>query len=117
MPPSDHDIQRRAHFRLRYPMPARPVLRAGNEIYYVNEISEGGMRLVLHSDNPQSAAPEQLSGELTLAGERLSIDAQLLRREGREVIMRLAKGIPLSLVLSEQRRLLKAYPRMFGRDE
>lgn len=108
------EAQRRAHFRLRYPDDARPLLCTEQGDFPICEISEGGLRIVLQA--PEARLPERLQGLIELGQERLAIEGRVLRRMGEELVLVLSQGVPLAVMLNEQRRLLRLYPRLFGRD-
>lgn len=108
--------QRRAHFRLRYPDEERLNLSAEEGDYFVCEISEGGMRIVLKTEDSEGIFPERMVGLLCIQEETIAVEGRMLRRDGDETIFVLSEGIPLPLILNEQRRLLRKYPGLFGRD-
>ena len=110
------DAQRRAHFRLRYPQEERLHLITDNGEYLVCEISEGGLRIVLQAQAGATVVPDRLVGLLNIQDETVAIEGRILRRDDKEVVMVLSEGIPLPLVLNEQRRLLRKYPNRFVRD-
>ncbi|MGJ8669452.1 MAG: PilZ domain-containing protein [Oceanococcus sp.] len=112
----DDGIQRRSHFRLRYPEEERLQLCTDEGEFFVCEVSESGLRIVLQSDTSLEHVPDRLVGLLSVQGDTLAIEGRVLRRDGKEAVLVLSEGIPLPLILNEQRRLLRKYPGLFGRD-
>lgn len=112
----DNEAQRRAFFRLPYPHTERPSLMAGDGVYPVSEISEGGMRVVALDQGDVLAQQHQVQGVLRLNQTEVAIHGRVLRQQGEEVVLVLSEGIPLSLMVSEQRRLIQKYPLLFGRE-
>lgn len=45
----NHDDQKRKYYRLKYPVKALPRVRINGNVYHVNEVSEGGLRVTLSS--------------------------------------------------------------------
>lgn len=45
----NHDDQKRKYYRLKYPVKALPRVRINGDVYHVNEVSEGGLRVTLSS--------------------------------------------------------------------
>ncbi len=112
----DNDAQRRAFFRLPYPHAERPSLLADDAVYPVSEISEGGLRVVALDQGDVLARQQDVQGTLRLAGGDVQLHGRVLRQQGEEVVLVLTEGIPLSLMVSEQRRLIRKFPLLFRRD-
>lgn len=112
----DNEAQRRAYFRLLYPQVERPCLLTDGASYPVSEISEGGMRLVAVDQGDELAQQRQIVGILQLPGESVAVEGRVLRKQSEEVVLVLSEGIPLALMVSEQRRLIRKYPAFFGRE-
>lgn len=115
-PTDDNDAQRRAYFRLHYPQTERPSLLTEGANYPVSEISEGGLRLVALDASQELEQQRHLVGILQLSGQSVAVEGRVLRRQHDEVVVVLSDGVPLPLVMSEQRRLIRKYPALFGRN-
>ena len=113
---NDDEPQRRAHFRLRYPHDARPLLLVVEQEFFVSEISEGGMRVVFQAADEALSLPEKITGQLRLGAALIHIDGQPLRRDGDEWVLALSEPIAFPLIMAEQRRLIQKYPALFERD-
>src|SRR4051812_27835552 len=104
--------ERRACYRLRYPVSARPVAYTGNRLYDVAELSETGVRLVFGGAGPAVGAA--VSGYIRFHdGRATRFQGVVLRHEGGEAVLRLAVGVDLARMLAEQRHLLRIYPTMY----
>ncbi|MBM3978737.1 MAG: PilZ domain-containing protein [Planctomycetes bacterium] len=103
----DEQPNRRAHFRLPYPPGAGPVLELGGARFEVTELSEGGLRLAPAADSPAHGA--RVSGVLHFdAGVEQRIEGTVKVADG--VVLILTRGVELSRMLTEQRRILRAFP-------
>ncbi len=115
LPPEFHQVSmsdRRAFFRLRYPITERPRMQMLTRQYVVTEISEGGIRL-----RPTVLADFPVGSELNAVlafhdGESLTVNGTVYRHSGDEVVIRLPKGIPESRIFAEQRYILKKYQHL-----
>lgn len=112
----DDEAQRRAFFRLPYPHTERPSLRVDDTLYPVSEISEGGLRVVALDQSEVLAQQLDVQGTLHLVDAKVDVHGRVLRQQGEEVVLVLSEGIPLSLMVSEQRRLIQKYPSLFRRE-
>jgi hypothetical protein len=96
----------REHYRVAYPTALRPKLLVHGVSFDVVDISERGIRFRLGS----AQAPEpgfELQGVLRFRrGETIAIHGSVLRVDNGEVAARLEEGIPLRVVMEEQRFLL-----------
>jgi hypothetical protein len=96
----------REHYRVAYPTALRPKLLVHGVSFDVVDISERGIRFRLGS----AQAPEpgfELHGVLRFRrGETITIRGAVLRVDQGEVAARLEEGIPLRVVMEEQRFLL-----------
>lgn len=109
----------RAHYRLRYPAPERPVFVAGDHgPHDVVDCSERGFRFV----PPQPGAPLPEIGALALgeirfrSGQVVPVAGVVVRVQDREVAVRLDHTeIPFGVVMHEQLRVRRRYP-FFDRD-
>jgi len=101
--PWAHD---REHYRVAYPTALRPKLLVHGVSFDVVDISERGIRFRLGS----AQAPQpgfELEGVLRFRrGETITVRGSVLRVDQGEVAARLEEGIPLRVVMEEQRFLL-----------
>ncbi len=107
----EHVLERRQHYRIEYPLQARPRLDIGTRAYQVLDVSERGLRLVWESGSTPSVG-WKFHGVLTLAnGDRIKVDGHVLRVEAEQISIQLSSGVPLSRIMSEQLYLLRSYGR------
>jgi hypothetical protein len=96
----------REHYRVAYPTALRPKLLVQGHTFDVIDISERGMRFRLG----QAAAPEpgfEVAGTVRFKrGETCEIRGIVLRVIHGEVATKLEEGIPLRMIMDEQRFLL-----------
>ena len=113
---SSDDSHSRSFYRLRYPKPARPVVRIDGLTYPVVELSESGMRIVV---SPETACPvnSPLTGHVIFSDQSSEVvEGEVLRTEVKdddfsEAILQLTTGVSLKRMLAEQMRIRKQYPR------
>lgn len=110
---SDH----REHFRLRYPESARPLLRCANQGFVVTEISEGGMRLHLADAGNLFDEERAVAGSLLLPSGVIGIIGRPLRLDDDELVLLLERGPSLHVMFEEQKRLIRAFPGLYGKDD
>ena len=106
----------REHYRLRYPVPARPhltiELTGGRpQAFAVTELAEAGCRIVWEQANRECFADAAKVIFCFHDGTRIESHATQLRVESEEMVLSLSPGIPLKVIMSEQRRVLKDFPR------
>lgn len=109
---SDH-IQRREHYRLRYPATDRPRATVDNREARVAEISEGGLRLRL---DPETTVKVGVEISLTVHfpdGENLHVEGLVLRHHGEETVVRLTKGVSFQRMIAEQVWIKEKFPTYF----
>ncbi len=96
----------RAHYRVAYPTALRPKLLVQGHTFEVVDVSERGLRFRLG----QAASPEpgfEVVGTVRFKrGETCHIRGIVLRVVRAEVAVRLEEGIPLRVIMDEQRFLL-----------
>jgi hypothetical protein len=103
----DEQPNRRAYFRLPYPPGAGPILELAGTRFEVTELSEGGLRLAPAAEAPAPGA--HVSGLLRFAGgEEQRIEGTV--KVADNVVLILTRGVDLSRMLSEQHRILRAFP-------
>jgi hypothetical protein len=96
----------REHYRVAYPTSLRPKLLVHGVSFDVVDISERGVRFRLGT----AAAPErgfEVQGVIRFRrGETVTVRGSVLRVVQGEVAVHLEEGIPLRVVMDEQRFLL-----------
>jgi hypothetical protein len=110
--------ERRTHFRIGYPISARPRARIGEVEYSVLEISERGLRFAaIGPDEFQS--DQEVTCLLTFKdGESFELRGRVAHsKTGRYVGVHLSDQIPLARIMSEQRHLILRFPRWRPNDE
>jgi hypothetical protein len=106
------EADRRAFFRLKYPIAERPRAMCMGGRYEISEISEGGIRISPHNLN------DFILGTLVDAvlvfrdGTSQPVQGTIYRYDKGEVVIRLTKQIPASRVFTEQRFIIQKYKRM-----
>jgi hypothetical protein len=109
--------EKRSYYRLQYPRPERPTVWFQGCCYDVTEISEGGVRIRL-AGGCAGRLRQTFAGVLRFNdGGTTPIVGVVLRWDDSEIVVKLAKGISLKRMLSEQIRLRKKYPMLFERAE
>ncbi len=108
-------IEKRAYYRLYYPVLDRPVWRVNGRDYEVVEISEGGARLRYGEGLPER--PETpVSGRIKFSdGAETEVAGVVLRKVEGGIVVVLSKGISFRRMLVEQVHLKERYPRFFDR--
>jgi PilZ domain len=93
----------REHFRIQYPAAARPEIVIDGRAYDVLDISEHGVRF--RGDGEISiAVGDPLSGSVRFRRtEAVDVRGTVLRIAGREVAAKLDAGVPLKVMIEEQR--------------
>lgn len=103
---TDNDDQRQ-FFRLYYPPALRPSIHIKARRYLVTEVSEAGIRFLLMPLTPFHIG-QQVRGALGLLhGVIMPVQGIVLRytADG-EVVLHLSQGIPLSVMMQEQLRVI-----------
>ncbi len=109
----DSAAERRAHYRLHYPLQDRPLLHLGERRFAVTEISEGGLR-VRNEQTPPLSAGQDISGVLEFAaGESDTVEGRVARLVGDEAVLALGRGISFRRMVAEQIRLHHKYSNLF----
>lgn len=106
------DEKRRRFYRLNYPERERPILSCELGKFTILDISEEGLRIALPLSH-QLSIGSKITGRIdfesgaagNVRGVVIRIDSE--RSEGG---LQLSKGLPLKLVIAEERRLLQKYP-------
>lgn len=96
----------REYFRVAYPTALRPRLEVLDHHFDILDVSERGMRFRLG----KAAAPDagnELQGVVRFRrGETITVRGVVVRVDDGEVATRLDDGIPLRVIMEEQRFLL-----------
>jgi PilZ domain-containing protein len=97
----------REFYRIPYPTIARPWLVVQSYEFEVMDVSERGLRFKVGSVVPP-APGEGVAGTVRFRrGEEVQVSGVILRIEDGEAAVQLEQGIPLRVVLDEQRFLLE----------
>jgi len=97
---------RRAYYRIRYPLDEQPFLFVGATRYRVRECSERGLSFMSRARDRFEEGAE-LAGTIEFAsGERAEVAGRVTRVIDDMVAVELSRrAVPLALILGEQRRL------------
>jgi len=101
---------RRDHYRIRYPISCRPVLRIAGKNFEIIDISESGIKF--HCENIEDyRANQELQGTVVFNdGKPLILKGNILRVYKKTAIVWLSVNIPFSRIVREQRFLKTRYP-------
>jgi hypothetical protein len=101
----------REFYRLEYPPAGAPKFIDATVARRVVDIGEGGFRYA-HDHVEEIVMGQTVKGVIEFPeGETLDVEGTVVRVQGGEVAVRCAaRVIPLSIVLSEQRRLRRRFP-------
>lgn len=95
----------REYYRIMYPTGARPRLLGGGFDRDVIDMCEQGLRYRA-ADTERRAVGDEVEGIVRVRrGEEIRVLGTVVRIEGREIALRLSIGVPLRVVLDEQRYL------------
>jgi hypothetical protein len=95
----------REYFRITYPTAARPRFLAGLLDREVIDLCEMGIRYRAASDEFRQPGDEVRGIVRVRRGEELAIEGRVVPVDGADVALRLEVGIPLRVVIDEQRYL------------
>lgn len=104
----------RAHYRIEYPERERPRFATADTEFVVVDCSERGFRY----RSPAGPHPEIgtiITGTLVFRGQReVMVEGEVVRHDKTDIALRLSgPGIPLAIILDEQRYLRSRYPTRF----
>ena len=100
----------REHFRIVYPTSARPLFISGIVERDVVDVSEQGMRFRL-TGGETSEPGDPVNGIVRFRrGEEAKVVGTVLRVVGQDVAVHLTTGVPLRIIIDEQ-RYLREYHR------
>jgi hypothetical protein len=103
----------RAHYRIVYPLRDRPRLELGGRQHEVVDCSGDGLRFQLTGGAPPEPGARVQSVVRFHEGREVAVEGSVVRVQGGHIALRLARGIPLAVILAEQRYLLAHYPTRF----
>ena len=99
-----HPIERE-HYRIQYPTAARPQIVIDGRAHEVIDLSERGVRFRV-GDDVSINVDDELAGRLRFRrGEPVDVKGIVLRIAGREIAVKLEIGVPLKVIIEEQRYL------------
>jgi hypothetical protein len=96
----------REHYRVAYPTALRPKLVIHGVSFDVVDISERGIRFRLGKAEYPQPGLEVQGAVVFKRGESITIRGTVLRVSEGEVAARLEEGVPLRVIMEEQRFLL-----------
>lgn len=104
----------RSYYRIQYPLTERPVLMLEGRQYPVIDCSEHGLRFVRSLTAPLEVG-DRVHGVLRFKrGAETEVEGDVVRVQGEHAALHLkVSGIPLSIILDEQRYLRTHYPMRF----
>jgi hypothetical protein len=97
----------REHYRILYPAALRPRLVVQGVSFEILDLSERGIRFDLGDAVPPEPGNEFVGEVQFRRGETVAVRGAILRVVDREAAARLDPGIPLRIVLEEQRGVLE----------
>ena len=100
----------RTHFRVEYPVKARPVVQIKKKAFPIINISESGVLFALKEDEGRVTVGRNMKGVIVFSdNEKVTIEGKILRNVNETVAMHLTLGISLKRIMTEQRWLLTEY--------
>lgn len=101
---------RREHYRIVYPIRARPRLRVGKAVFPVLDLCERGLRF-LHPDPDSLQLGQTIRGRVSFGdGTSMVVEGEVMRTGRSEAVLHLAIRIPPARILQEQRHLIGRFP-------
>jgi PilZ domain-containing protein len=101
----------REHYRIQYPTAARPSIVIDGQAHEVIDLSERGVRF--RAGDTTITVGDELSGRLRFRqGEPIDVKGTVLRIVAREIAVRLEVGVPLKVIIEEQRYLRERHRGM-----
>lgn len=99
----------RAHYRICYPLSNRPVFEAHGKKHPVIDVSEQGLAISVADDGIKHAT-QAITGRIHfLDGDVITVTGKVLRHDTKSVILLLSAGVPLPIIMKEQRFLLQKF--------
>lgn len=104
------DSQQRRHYRIRFPIAERPVFEFNGKHYVVLDLSEQGLSFAIESGDSIAKNTKLIAGRIVFNDkEAVNVTGTILRKSDEHVVLVLKQGIPLSIVMKQQRLLLQKY--------
>lgn len=95
----------REHYRIEYPTAARPTLIAGNLEHEVLDVSEQGLRFRTVSGESWELGDTVAGSVRFQQRAEVRVSGVVVRIIEKEIAVHLTTGIPLKLIIDEQRYL------------
>ncbi len=99
-------VHEREHYRVAYPTSLRPKLLVQGHTFDVVDISERGIRFRLGGMEEPAPGFEVQGAVRFRRGETITVRGVVLRVVQGEVAAKLEEGVPLRVIMEEQRFLL-----------
>ncbi len=118
--PKSDASNRRAHYRVEYPVHDRPSFAAGALCGSVTDCSETGVRVLFPTGLPADASVrvgDRMSATIRFArGDVAGVEGEVVRYDGRNLSLRLdAAKLPFGVIIKEQWWLRARYPWRDGK--
>lgn len=108
------DSFERAHYRIQYPTAARPHILIDDRSFDVIDLSEQGIRFRM-DEGDRFAMGREVSGTIRFGrNEPVEVMGSVVRIAAREVAVKLDVGVPLRIIIEEQRFLREHHRGMAG---
>ncbi len=108
-------MNKRKHYRVRYPIVYRPNLAILNNVYETLDLSEHGIRF-FGNDVSRFHSDMKIEGMITFGdGISISMKGKIIRIDRNNAVMFLTDSIPFERILAEQRYIKVKYPE-YGQD-
>jgi hypothetical protein len=106
------DQNTRRHYRIPYPVAARPEGSFAGKPFFVVDLSEEGTKIQF-VDSVQMPKGQLIRSRIKFQdGEVFEITGKVIRQESPVlIVVHLIEGIPLSKIMSEQRFLIQSFPK------
>jgi hypothetical protein len=99
----------RQFYRINYPDAVRPRLRTEKGSFRIKSLSEHGAELIIE-DHRLIEPKESIYGDVTFHdGESSFVEGKVLRSFGESFILRFTVGVPLRIIVNEQRYLKEQF--------
>jgi len=103
--------QKRDHFRIVFPLGQRPCLVADLAEWDIVDLSENGAKIAVNC-RTSLCSREKFAATIRFHdGTAAEVTASVQRQENEQVVLQFAEEVPYSLIMAEQRRLLRIFPR------
>lgn len=100
----------RAHFRIVYPYGDRPKFSCLGQTMEVIDVSERGLAVSKPQQSIVSNNDKQVNGRIIFTdGESVAVTGNILRLTNDAIILLLSKGVPLPIIIKQQRLMIQKY--------